>query len=88
MVSIIVIFCSQWQEFSSHMDQLSEHINSSNQKIHSYDQIIKIILNLGSKKFENNDTSTFQLTHIQNSSLMIINHTPEKYFSLYKRPPG
>ena len=46
MAGIIVVFCSQR---SSHMSQRVEHINSLNQKIHSYDQMRKHIVNLGSK---------------------------------------
>ena len=63
------------------MAQISEHINSSNQKINYYYQMIKNIFNLGSKKFENNINSTFQLSHLQNSLLVSIVGTPEKYLS-------
>ena len=45
------------------MDQISEHKNSPNQN-NSYDQMIKNIVNLGSKKCENKDTSSFQLAHL------------------------
>ena len=37
------------------MAQISENITSSNHKIYSYDQMRKIIVNLGSKNFENKD---------------------------------
>ena len=47
----------------------------------SYYQMIKIIVNLGSKKCENNDTSNFQITGLQNSLLMSIVKTPEKDLS-------
>ena len=50
MAGIIVNSCSQRQEIYSHMNQISKHVNSLNQKIHSYDQISKIIVNLGSNK--------------------------------------
>ena len=33
------------------MDQMSEHTNYSNHNIFSYDQMIKMVFNLGSKKF-------------------------------------
>ena len=69
------------KKFSSHMDQISEHINSSNHKIHSYDQIRKSIVNLGSNKCENNNNSTFQISCLQNLLLMSIFDTPEKYLS-------
>ena len=57
------------------MAQISEHINSSNHNIFSYDQMIKMIVNLGSKKCKNNNTFTCQLTRI------IIVETPEKDLS-------
>ena len=63
------------------MDHISEHINYSNHKIHSYDQMIKMIVNLGSKKLENNDTSTCQLTSLQSLLLMSIVDNPEKDLS-------
>ena len=54
------------------MAQISEHINSSNQKIHSYDQMSRIIVNLGSKKVKNNNNPYTQLTYLHNSLLMSI----------------
>ena len=63
------------------MDKISEHINFSNHKIHSYDRMIKIILNLGSKRCKNNNNLTFQLTRLQDSLLMSIVETPEKDLS-------
>ena len=65
------------KKLSSHLDQIGEHISSSNQKIHSYDQIRKIIVKLGSNKFEDNNNSTCQLSHPKNLVLMIIADTPE-----------
>ena len=41
----------------------------------------RMIFNLGSKKFEHNNNSTCQLNHIQNSLLMSIVDTPEKYLT-------
>ena len=41
----------------------------------------KIIINLGSKKCENNNTCTFQLACINNSLLLSIVDTPEKDLS-------
>ena len=75
------------------MDQISEHTNSSNHKIHSRDQMFKIILNLGNNKCENNNNSKFHINHIQKSLLMSIVDTPEKNVSnveskLYKRNVG
>ena len=60
------------------MAQISEHINSSNHKIHSYDEMRKMIVNLGIRKCKNNDTSTYELTRLKNSLLMSIVDTPEK----------
>ena len=51
MAGITVFFLSD-KTMSSHMDQISENINYSNHKIHSYDQMSKIVVNLGSKKCE------------------------------------
>ena len=60
------------------MAQISEHFNSSNYKIHSHDQIRKIIVNLGSKKCQNNNNTSCQLNHLYNALLMSIFDTPEK----------
>ena len=54
------------------MDQISEHIKSSNHKIHSHDQMSKMVVNLGRNKFEYNNNSTCQLNHLHNSLLMSI----------------
>ena len=63
------------------MDQVSEHMNSSNPKIHSYDQMIKMVVNVGSKETKNKDNSSPQLTDIENSLRMSIFDTPEKDLS-------
>ena len=60
------------------MAQNGEQVNPSNHKIHSYDQTIKIIFNLGSKNCKNNNNSTCQLIRQHNSLLMSIIKTPEK----------
>ena len=67
------------------MARISEHINSSNHKIYSYDQIRKMIVNLGSKKCQNNKNSTCQLNRLRNSLLMSIVDTPEKDVSKFDR---
>ena len=41
----------------------------------------KMVVNLGSKKCENNNNYTCQLSHLQNYLLMSIVDTPEKYVS-------
>ena len=51
MSGIFVIFFLNYKRLSSHLSHISEHINYSNNKIHSYDQIIKIIVNLGINKW-------------------------------------
>ena len=65
------------------MDQISKNINYSNHKIHSYDQMSKMIVNLGSKKFKNNYTSTCKIIHPHNLLVMSIVDTPEKDVSKF-----
>ena len=72
----LLFFVLNDKKLSSHMAQISEHINSLHQKIYSRDQMIKIIVNLGSNKCEDNNNSTCQLNHLQNSLLMSIVDTP------------
>ena len=67
------------------MAQISEQINFSNHKIYSYDQISETIVNLGSNKYEDNNNSTLQLNHLQNSLLISIVDTPEKDVSKVDR---
>ena len=81
MAGIIVIVFLEESKSSSHKAHISEHNNSSNLKIHSYDQMSKMIVNLGSNKYKSNNTPSCQLTCIQNSLLMIIVNTPEKDLS-------
>ena len=61
------------------MAHISERVNSSNHKMHSYDQMSKIIINLGSKKLENNNNSTCQIIRLHNLLLISIVDTPETY---------
>ena len=49
------------------MTQISQHVNSTNHKIHSYDKMSKMIVNLGSNKDDKNDDHSPQLSHLQNS---------------------
>ena len=77
MEGIIVIFVLNDSKLSSHMFHISQYINSSNKKIHSYDQMNNMIIDLGSNKCENNNKSTRQLNHLQNQLLKIIVETPE-----------
>ena len=52
-------------KLSSRMDQISEHINSSYHKIHPYDQMGNMIVNLSNKQCKNNNNSTGHINHIQ-----------------------
>ena len=65
MAGIIVIFFRNYNKLSSHMAHILDPIIYQNHKIHSYDQMRKNIVNLGSNKCKNNNNSP-QLTHIQN----------------------
>ena len=50
-------YIEDWSQLVTrlHIYQISEHTNSSNNKIYSYDQMRKIIVNLCSKKGKNSD---------------------------------
>ena len=50
MAGIIVFFVINETELSSYLAQISKHINPPNNKIHSYDQKVNIIVNLSNKK--------------------------------------
>ena len=72
--------------FSSHTDQISEHMNLSNHKIHSHNKMREIIVNLGGKKFENNNNSICQLSCLQNSLLMsIVNSSEKDLWNAYRK---
>ena len=78
MAGNIFIFLINDTKMSSHMPQISEHTNSSNHKIHSYDHMGKMIVNLSYNKYEYNNNSTGHLNHIQKPLLMSIVDNPEK----------
>ena len=78
---VSLLFFLNNKKSSSHVDQISKHINSSNQNIHSYEQMIKIIVNLLCNKCKNNNTSYFQLTRIQNYLFVSTIDTLEKDLS-------
>ena len=78
---LLLFFVLGDKKLSSHIDQISEQINYSNQKIHSYNKIINMIVNLGSKKGKKNDNSSPQITCLYNSSLMSIVETLENNLS-------
>ena len=61
------------------MAHISEHNNSSNHKIHSYDQMRKMIVNLGNITCENNNNYKRQLISLKKSLFMSIVNTPEEY---------
>ena len=86
MAGIIAIFGINNMKLLSHMDQISEHINSSNHKIQYHDQMSKMVVNLCSKIYKNNETFSWHLTHIQNLLLMIISDTPENnLFNVFRK---
>ena len=70
------------KKLSSHIAQIIEHIISSNKIIHSYDQMRKMFVSFISKKGENNDNSSPQLTLIHNSIPIIIVNNPGKDLSI------
>ena len=73
-----IIFYIHDKKLSAHINQISECINSCNHKIHSYAQMIKMVINLGSNKCEEKYNSTCQINHLQNLLLISIVYTPEK----------
>ena len=81
-VQALLFFVDSGNKLSSHMDHISEHINYSNHKIHSYDQMSKAIVNLDSKKWENNNNPTHKLNNIKSLLLMIIVDTPESMYQM------
>ena len=82
MEGIIVIFVLNDNKLSSHMDQISEHNNPLDHKIHSHDQTRKMVVNISSKKCENNNNSTHQPNYLQNLLLISIVDTPENMYEL------
>ena len=77
----MLFFVINRKKLSPHMDQISEYINFSNHRIHSYDKMRNMIVNLGSKKGKNNNNHSPQLTRIHNSLLITIVDTHENYLS-------
>ena len=75
MSGIIIIFVTNDKKLLWCMAQISKHVNSSNHKIYSCDQMRKMVVNFGSKKWKK---SICQLSCLQNSLLMVILDTPEK----------
>ena len=67
------------------MTQISGHINHSNHKMHSYDQMVKMIVTLSNKKWENNNKSTVKINQILILLLLSIVETPEMYVSNVNR---
>ena len=62
MAVLLLLFVLNDKKLSSEMDQISLNINSTNRNIYSYDQKIKTIVNLGSKKGDKNDNSSPQIS--------------------------
>ena len=67
MEGFIDIFVLKDKKLSSHTDHISRHVDSKKQKNYSYDQMSKMIVNLGSKKFDINDDSSHKITRLQKS---------------------
>ena len=65
-------------KLSSKMDQINEQHNYTNQKVHSFDQVKTMVVNVGSEKCGNNYNSSPKISHLQNSLLMSIVLAPEK----------
>ena len=81
MAGFFVIICSQRQEVIITYGSDKWKIRSTNHKTHSYDQMSKMIVNLGSKKYYNNYKYSPQPSHLYNSLLMSIAENPEKDLS-------
>ena len=64
MQGLIGFFVINEKKLSSHIYHISKNVKYSTQKINSYDQMIKIVLNLGIKKDDKNNYSYTKLTHI------------------------
>ena len=64
MAGFIGIFVINDKKLLLHMDQIIKRINYINHKIHYYDQMRKIIVNLGSNNGDKNDDSYTKITHI------------------------
>ena len=62
MAVLLLLFVLNDKKLSPEMDQISLNINSTNRNIYSYDQKIKTIVNLGSKKGDKNDNSSPQIS--------------------------
>ena len=66
------------KRLSSNIYQIIQHINTTNHKIHSDDQIRKMIVNLGSKKGDKNDDTSPKIMDQHNDLLLDIVETPER----------
>ena len=84
MTVFVDIFVLNDNTLSSHMAQTSQPSNLTNHKIHYCDQMIKMIVNLGSKKGDKNDDSSLKLTNLHNSVLIKIVDTNECIYLVVK----
>ena len=71
-------------KISSRMNQISQHINIMSHKFHSYDQMIKMVVDLGRKKGDKNGDYYSKLMYLHNYLLMKNIDNPEKYVSHVK----
>ena len=58
----VLLYVMNDKKSTSHMAKIKQQINNINHKIYSYDQMSKGIVNLGSKKGNNNDNFSRQLS--------------------------
>ena len=81
MAGFFVILVLNENKISSHTTHISQHINYQNYKIISHDHTIKIIVDVGNNKCDNNYNSSPQLSTLNNSLLMRIVDTSENDLS-------
>ena len=55
MTGVIDFLFLKKKRLSSHIKELSKHINYTHNKIHSFDKMSKMILDLGNTKVVSND---------------------------------
>ena len=63
------------------MNHISQRTDFTNHKIFSYDKMIKIIVNLGSKKDDNNNNTFTQRCQLHNLLLTRVVDNTKKYLS-------
>ena len=69
------------KKLPSHMSQIIQHTNYINHKFYSNDLMIKMIVNLVSKRVYNDENSSPRLSCLHSSLIISIVDTPENYLS-------